>query len=391
MASNQQVRKGSATNDEKDVQINREVVPQKVAHFSALAEKAAGGDHSDDTPAVAVFNEVPTKNPTSVKPIPSRFDRDQTQEDQRPKRDIKSKEEGDRLTPDEITNLKQDAQQKSGEAVKVLGEKYQQVKNTIGRGAETTSQYLTEKATPVKDTLADKTKQAKDTITAAAQQAKEKVVTSEAVVPSSAEKVKGATVGTVQKIGGYVGEKAVAAKDMAVEAGKTTVGYTGKVAVDVKDKAVVAGWGVANFTTEKTVAATKAAAGAVGGVAGYVGEKTGAAKDTVTGFVGEKIVNAKDAVVSAEESLAEYTARKKAEADRELGMKKKVGGGVGVGGGDEGKGEGLMMKKGEDDIDVMDKGGEEGVLQAIGETLVEIAQETKQFVVGSGKVAKKEE
>ncbi|XP_047340838.1 seed biotin-containing protein SBP65-like [Impatiens glandulifera] len=227
----------------------------------------------------------------------------------------------EQLSLDEISNLRQNAQQKSIDAVKGLEDRYQKAKEKMG---------------------SDKTQQA-------------------------TKEMKGATA--VEKLGGYVGEKT-----------DTAVG----VAADVKDRAVVAGLGAAQFTTEKTVAATKATADLVGGMSGYVGEKAAVAKDSVLDYVGEKVVQAKDAVVSVEESAAAYTARKKAEAERNMEANRRGGGG-----GDEVEEEESQGGGGGWVAEEMNEGGKRGgggggggMLQAIGETLVEIAQTAKNMVIG---------
>ncbi|XP_047313638.1 seed biotin-containing protein SBP65-like [Impatiens glandulifera] len=105
-----------------------------------------------------------------------------------------------------------------------------------------------------------------------------------------------------KKVGSYVGEKAVVAKEVAVEAGINAVVFSEKVTVEAKDRAVVAGWGVAHYTVE-----------VAGGAAGFIEGKAAAGNwGTVADYVKEKAAAAKDASASAEE----YTARKKASAER---------------------------------------------------------------------------
>ncbi|KAK6157568.1 hypothetical protein DH2020_011816 [Rehmannia glutinosa] len=147
---------------------------------------------------------------------------------------------------------------------------------------------------------------------------------------------------------GYVGEK-------AVESGKGAVGYVGKV----KDQAVVAGWGATQYTLEKVAEATKAVAGA---------------GKTVVGYAEEKIAAAKDVVVANEERAVDFAARKKAEAQKASYHED-----------DKGDwGETIASKEQPEEFF---EGGEEqqqggSILQAIGQTIVEIGQTTKELLVG---------
>ncbi|XP_019232015.1 PREDICTED: seed biotin-containing protein SBP65-like isoform X1 [Nicotiana attenuata] len=307
-----------------------------------------------------------------------------------------------------------------------------EAKDTVTQGVQKGTQYVAEKAGAAKETALEKGQQAyaatKDTLSSAgqtavqsAQQAKDYVAqkageTKEYVVPKTEEKI--STAGEVETLSpgeiasvakecvqeksksatSYVGEKAAKVKDITVETGKGAVGYAGKVAETVKEKAVVAGWGAAHFTAEKAADATKAVAGVASSVAGYAGDKAVAAKDVVAdvgkktvGYAEDKLVAAKDYVVSAEESAAEYAARKKAEAERESEAKRshdtkeetKV----------EEKESGVKpMEKVKESIEEESGGGgekgkqlEEGaavVLQAIGETIVEIGKTTTDLVAG---------
>ncbi|WOH05604.1 hypothetical protein DCAR_0625023 [Daucus carota subsp. sativus] len=162
-----------------------------------------------------------------------------------------------------------------------------------------------------------------------------------------------------------------------------------ETATTVKDKAVVSGWGAGEYTAEKVAEATKAAANVTAGAAGYVGEKAVAAKDKV-GSVGvsakdyaaQKLAAATDAVVAAQESAKEYAARKRAEAEREMLAKQSaeaeerhddIAGAVG----EFSQAEPEYGHEGQ-------QGGFGGVLQAIGETVIEIGQTAKDFLVGKG-------
>ncbi|TMW98712.1 hypothetical protein EJD97_003614 [Solanum chilense] len=304
-------------------------------------------------------------------------------------------------------------------------EKGAQAKDTITQGLQKGTQYIAEKTGAAKDVAVEKGQQAyaatKDTLSGAGQTAAE-----------SAQRAKDYTMQktgdtkdyTMQKTGeakdyvaektgeikeqskgaaSYVGEKAAQVKDVTLETGKGAVGYAGKVAETVKDKTVVAGWGVAHFTAEKAADATKAIAGVTSTVAGYAGGTTVAAKDLVVdagkktvGFAEDTLAAAKDFVVSAEESAAEYAARKKAEAERELEAKKlqehtkeENRGGSKI---DE-KERGFKSKEETEESYFEEHGGGgkesskpvEGaavVLQAIGETIVEIGKTTTELVAG---------
>lgn len=74
----------------------------------------------------------------------------------------------------------------------------------------------------------------------------------------------------------------------------------------------------AQYTTEKAVEGTKAAARAVQGVAGYAGHKAAE-------IVAKPLGAAKEVAVSTGETMKEYTARKKEEAERELMAKRSSG------------------------------------------------------------------
>ncbi|XP_047339851.1 seed biotin-containing protein SBP65-like [Impatiens glandulifera] len=225
---------------------------------------------------------------------------------------------------------------------------YQKLADAVGR----TSQYLSERAKPVIETLSEKAKPVIETLSEKAKPVIETLTNtiaantivadeqaqsstnyatqnSEAceLISSAAECVKDTTVDTAKKVGtfveektivaaeysekaaveakkvgSYVGEKAVVAKEVAVEAGINAVVFSEKVTVEAKDRAVVAGWGVAHYTVE-----------VAGGAAGFIEGKAAAGNwGTVADYVKEKAAAAKDASASAEE----YTARKKASAER---------------------------------------------------------------------------
>ncbi|KAL3848784.1 hypothetical protein ACJIZ3_010666 [Penstemon smallii] len=144
-------------------------------------------------------------------------------------------------------------------------------------------------------------------------------------------------------------------------------------------------------------------------VAGYTGEKAVAAGQTVAGYAADTLAATKDAVVASEEKAAEFAARKREEAKRELEAKKQSQ--EKGGGGQETfttKEEGetrpsaditkeqMQMQKPSEKIQESFQGGTEyeqqgqesggGVFQAIGETIVEIGQTTKDLLVGQSPV-----
>ncbi|KAM3395667.1 seed biotin-containing protein SBP65 [Capsicum galapagoense] len=332
-----------------------------------------------------------------------------------------------------LHNVKESATQGLGATGSYAAEKGAQAKDTITQGLQKGTQYVAEKAGAAKDTALEKSQEVcnvtKDTLASAgqatarsAQQAKDYAAqkageTKEYVAPKTGEAKEYVVskTGEVQEqskgAASYVGEKAAQVKDATLETGKGAVGYAGKVAETVKDKAVVAGWGAAQFTAEKAADATKAVAGVASTVAGYAGGTTVAAKDYVAdagkktvGYAEDKLAAAKDYVVSAEESAAEYAARKKAEAERDLEAKnlqdetKGESGGGFIGGEKqelkvEQKESGFKPKeKIEESYEEEKSGGgkESGepvegaavVLQAIGETIVEIGQTTTELVAG---------
>ncbi|RAL41666.1 hypothetical protein DM860_008848 [Cuscuta australis] len=330
---------------------------------------------------------------------------------------------------EEIGKARQEAQQNSINSLRAAQEKYETAKErashalgTAGEKAKGTtkegSRYVLDKANAAKDTALQKGQQAyemtKDTLSGAGKttkdytapktdQAKDALTKAGEVAKEYTLSAKDRGAELSKSAASYAGQKAVEAKDATVEGGKVAAQYAGKVAETVKDKATVAGWEAARFTAEKAAGATNVAAGVAATAAGYAGKTAIAAKDVVAGagnsaagYAGDKLAAAKDYVVSAEESAAEYAARKKAEAQREAQAKKPAdskgeGGGGSIFGrkqeaasGGEG-GKTREMAVGAPKVVVSEGGGEEsgGILQAIGETIVEIGQTTKGLVIGS--------
>ncbi|KAH0651170.1 hypothetical protein KY285_031284 [Solanum tuberosum] len=328
-----------------------------------------------------------------------------------------------------LQNVKESATHGLGATGTYATEKGAQAKDTITQGLQKGSQYVAEKTGAARDVALEKGQQVyaatKDTLSGAGQTAAQ---SAQQAKDYTMEKTGDTKDYTMQKTGeakdyvaqktgeiqeqskgaaSYVGEKAAQVKDVTLETGKGAVGYAGKVAETVKDKAVVAGWGAAHFTAEKAADATKAIAGVTSTVAGYAGGTTVAAKDLVVdagkktvGFAEDTLAAAKDYVVSAEESAAEYAARKKAEAERELEAKKlqEDTKGENRGGfirGEKVDGKGRRKEKTEESY--FEEEEESGVgkeskpvegaavvLQAIGETIVEIGKTTTELVAGRG-------
>ncbi|KAI3795227.1 hypothetical protein L1987_37876 [Smallanthus sonchifolius] len=156
-----------------------------------------------------------------------------------------------------------------------------------------------EKATRAKDYTVQKGQQT-------AQTAKEKTGQAKDVVAEKTSGITNKAVDMSKKGASYVGEKAVAAKDVALESGKATAG---KVAGAVKDKALVAGWSAAEFASDKAAVLRRRWQMWHPGLRGT--------KDVLVD-VGKKT---KDMVVATGESAKDYAARKKTEKKRELEAK----------------------------------------------------------------------
>ncbi|XP_074294123.1 uncharacterized protein LOC141621817 [Silene latifolia] len=302
---------------------------------------------------------------------------------------------------EQVTQYRQTAQQNSMDAIRAAEERYAKAKEEAANAAYAakesakhghgsaaaitrdrvgaTTQYLSEELAPVKETLSSAGQKTKAGTQRASEYASEKAV-----------QAKDTTVSTTKSVAGYVGEKAAVAKDVAVEKAAVAAGYAGKVAEGVKDQAVVAGWGVAHKTTEIAVEATKMA----GSVVGKTKDVVASAAHKAAELAEVPVVMAKDTAVDAGEKLADYTARKKMEAERykeekqlqyyaQEGTHATSGGGVGE-----------KMQEATETVKDIGRGimggseemreSEPGVLGAIGETIVEIAQQTSQLVAGPG-------
>lgn len=288
---------------------------------------------------------------------------------------------------EEISNFRAVAQEKSNEAIRAAKERYdkankESLNQGVGGRTEESEQRETEEAEKnrveegsqrtgletVKETLTSAAKTAKDYTVPIAEKAKDYTV-------QKAVEAKDITVSAGQTTAHYLGEKAVAAKDVAVESGKVAAEYAGKAAEDLKDKAVVAGWSTAHYSCDTAVEGTKTAARLVKGAAEYAGA-----------IAAKPLSAAKNVAESTGESVKDYTARKKEEAEREAMYKTRE--------------KETMYEKTKETFErgkeVKERGerGEEkrveegrddgGILGAIGETIYEIAQTTKEIVIGGG-------
>ncbi|KAJ6348911.1 hypothetical protein OIU77_006492 [Salix suchowensis] len=180
-----------------------------------------------------------------------------------------------------------------------------------------------------------------------------------------------------QKTTSYIAEKGAQAKDTIVEGARRTsepLLLDGLLLITQLKKAV-----------DGTVAAARAVE--------YAGQKT-------TELAGKPLRAAKETAASTGESIKEYTARKKEEAERELEARKAAEGQRSFQGG-EYKEESQVHATGGQGAEVANQFSEEitpegeeqywrqqqgqeasSLLGAIGETIVEIAQATKDLVIG---------
>ncbi|XVF58614.1 hypothetical protein PTKIN_Ptkin07bG0080600 [Pterospermum kingtungense] len=344
-----------------------------------------------------------------------------------------SSDRGANLSVEEIGQLRASAQQNSAEAIRAAEERYNKPKESAKeKGSQEKESHLqSTQHAEAKDNVVQGAQnvalQAKDTILESAKRTSETkdvatekiqhgyVATKDSLVsagktvvdytaPKAAQakdyalqtavKAKDTAVDVSKNIASYAGEKAIATKDVTIEKGKGVAELAGEVAVDVKDKAVAAGWHAAHYTTEKAVEGTKVAAGVVEGVAEYAGHKA-------VEIASKPLGAAKEAAAAAGETMIQYTARKKEESERELEAKRsstKIQQGI-----DESRPQRQVENReqrptdSQQHEDISKKmtqetyhglAGEDkeedqtGVLGAIGETIVEIAQTTKDLVIG---------
>ncbi|CAL5200337.1 unnamed protein product [Lathyrus oleraceus] len=215
-------------------------------------------------------------------------------------------EEEKRLTMEEISKYRNQAQQSALEALSAAQEKYERAKQATNETLRNTTQAAQEKgeAAQAKDATFEKTQQGyeatRDTVSNAARTAAE-------YATPAAEKARCV---------------AVQAKDVTLETGKTAAEkakcaaeIAAKVAVDLKEKATVAGWTASHYATQLTVDGTRAAANAVEGAVGYVAPKA-------SELAAKSVETVKGLAASAGETAKEFTARKKEESWREYEAKR---------------------------------------------------------------------
>ncbi|XP_038902036.1 seed biotin-containing protein SBP65 [Benincasa hispida] len=441
MASEQLSRRDNTTK-EREIEVEKERVPQLTSHFEAIAvqgkapipEKTeekqrkeahgtsiakgelpgreeerrrieSGGGKPDETRELAtqfesLAEKVRDKRETDTENERQRQARENEQRESRireeqgvqkqrdseqakgKKGEIETRQNQPSL--EEISNFRAIAQEKSNEAIRAAKERYdkankESLNQGVGGRTEESEQRETEEGEEdtvegggertgletVKETLTSAAKTAKDYTVPIAEKAKDYTV-------QKAVEAKDMTVSAGQTTAHYLGEKAVAAKDVALESGKVAAEYAGKAAEDLKDKAVVAGWSTAHYSCDTAVEGTKAAARLVKGAAEYAGA-----------IAAKPLSAAKNVAETTGESMKDYTARKKEEAEREAMYK-------------TGEKESMYERTKETferGKEVKERGegrGNEnrvddgGILGAIGETIYEIAQTTKEMVIGGG-------
>ncbi|KAK8693248.1 hypothetical protein V6N13_070841 [Hibiscus sabdariffa] len=305
MAS-EQLRRRENTPTDRDVHSEENRVPKMATHFDSLADKAKQPDAGvarqagDINARIGRGKQVEerTREPNyavgkvQVSVVPGQ-DRGASMESKAKHESDKERRRGTE-TASQRSNI--DKAKESANQGLNTKEKDQQARET--------SQYATEKGG-----------QATDTVHRAAQQAAAK-----------GGQAKDAIVEGAKRTSQYIAEKGTETKDTAADtlssAGRTTADYTvpkmeqaGEVAGDMKDRAAAAGWTAAHYTTEKAVEGTKAAARMVEGAAEYAGQKSKELAATT-------LRAAKDSASAAGETMKDYTARKKEEAARELEAKR---------------------------------------------------------------------
>ncbi|XP_075488515.1 uncharacterized protein LOC142527561 [Primulina tabacum] len=437
MASEQARRENVA--DQRNTKVEKVVVPKMRTHYESLAEKAKSPQGSPGSAGSAEkvhhYETLPVEVGETKDEQGKKWGGERRQgpslEEISELRGTAQQNSMEAIRAAEERYEK--AKESCASALQKTGESAGRGKDNVLQGIQTGSQYIADKSGALKDTAVGKGQQAKDytaqkaveakdsisskgealkdTAVETGQQvkdftAKKTVETKDAIASTGqsaagyaadeAKAAKDTTVHTTTNVASYVGDRAAAAKDATVESVKGAAGYAGKVATEAKDQAVATGWGATHYTLEKAAEATKAVAGVTSSVAGYTGEKTVAAKDKVAGagqtvvdYAGEKLAAAKDAVIASHEKAAEYAGTKKAEAQKDLEAKK-----ASYERGERGETFETRAKReaptekffhGEDEDEQMPRtgsGGGGGVFQAIGETLMEIGQTTKDLLVG---------
>ncbi|KAF2295060.1 hypothetical protein GH714_031312 [Hevea brasiliensis] len=290
-----------------------------------------------------------------------------------------------------------------GAAAEYAKEKGAQTKDSVLEGTQRTSQQIAEKGAQAKDTVlegagkttqyaAEKGSQAKDSLVEGAQKTSQQMV-------EKGFRAKDTVLEGAQKITQYVAEKGSQAKDTVVEGAQKTSQYAkGKAAAakeatgEVSDRAAVTGWTAAHYTTEKNG----------GGDQGSSESRSGSDRESCGARI-QAFHVAKQAATSIGESMEEYTARKKEEAEKGLEARKAPEGQDGdyteesqvrstgrEGGEQEAEPTESISKK------VYPEASEEeqqehhqwqqqrgrSLLGAISETIAEIAQTTKELLIG---------
>nr|Q41060.1 RecName: Full=Seed biotin-containing protein SBP65; AltName: Full=Seed biotinylated protein of 65 kDa [Pisum sativum]AAC49857.1 SBP65 [Pisum sativum]CAA53474.1 sbp65a [Pisum sativum] len=248
-------------------------------------------------------------------------------------------EEEKRLTMEEISKYRNQAQQSALEALSAAQEKYERAKQATNETLRNTTQAAQEKgeAAQAKDATFEKTQQGYemtgDTVSNSARTASEKAAQAKNTTLGKTQQGYEATRDTVSNAARTAAEYAtpaaekarcvaVQAKDVTLETGKTAAEkakcaaeIAAKVAVDLKEKATVAGWTASHYATQLTVDGTRAAANAVEGAVGYVAPKA-------SELAAKSVETVKGLAASAGETAKEFTARKKEESWREYEAKR---------------------------------------------------------------------
>nr|GEX54756.1 hypothetical protein [Tanacetum cinerariifolium] len=402
MASGQLRRENNTDkSDKKQIHVEKDKVPKMKTHFESLTVKDTG-----DQPHV-VRHVIGTMHGTQEEKMQ---DTTQSMQKKGPSHEEISKDRGTQQNSMDISFAAEETSRKSKEMDGSLGQNEE--KSSVQKVKEYTTQTALENVARASDFVVVKGQQTKESLSSATHTAAEKAakakdytleksLQAKDVVAEKTTGIAGATVDVTKKSASYVGEKVAAAKDVAVETEKTTVGVVSKVAGVVKDKAVVTGWSAAEYASDKAVGVTETMANVTAGVAGYAGDTVVKTKDVLVD-VGKKT---KDMVVSTEESVKDFAARKKAEKQRELEAKNskdqdefweeetETKKGYDKWGDDQGYNQGGMMQEG--DFEYQQGGGKAeggfehqeggvgvGVMRIIGETLVEIGQNTKDMLTG---------
>ncbi|XP_041006484.1 seed biotin-containing protein SBP65-like [Juglans microcarpa x Juglans regia] len=391
MASKQTHRENST--GEKDR------VPTLTSHFESLADKVKDQEreetenqrekHTDQTRGkgsyvVGKFENVEDQNDVGKAKGGEGEGTDIGEGRKEGKEVSEGQERKEQPSLEDISKLRAKAQQNSLDTLRAAEERYEKAKESVSQGVGAATVYTKEKAAQTKDTVLDKGRAVKDSAAEKGAQAKE-------TVTSTAKTAADYTASTAEKAKDYALQKAVEAKEVVVRAGETTVHNVEEKAEDLKDRTAVAGWTAAHYSCEKAVEGTKAAARAVKETAEYAGHKAAE-------IASKPLSAAKDVAVGTGESAKEYTARKKEETERVLKAKRSA-----ENQGDnmeeeskvqqtktkeveeEGKPSESVMQESFQRMQENGRGNRGGILGAIAETIAEIAQQTKELIIGQHK------